>query len=100
MTLIRNPAVTVTELEGEFFLVEPDSQEIYYLDSIASGLWRAAESGTTRAELTELMIAAFPQTPAETIRADVERVVGEMASGRLLISAPEKPQGRSAEGGR
>ena len=99
MTLIRNPAVTVTELEGEFFLVEPDSQEIYYLARIARGLWRAAESGTTQEELCELMVAAFPDSPAEAIRADVERVVGEMVSGQLLLSAPERPRERSAEAG-
>ncbi len=100
MTLTRNPAVTVTELEGEFFLVEPDSGEIYYLDTIASGLWRATESGCSLEELAALMIAAFPETSAETIRADVERVVGEMVAGRLLISAPETRQAPSAEAGR
>ncbi|MEX0921675.1 MAG: PqqD family protein [Rhodovibrionaceae bacterium] len=100
MTLTRNPAVTVTELEGEFFLVEPDSGEIYYLDTIASGLWRAAEQGSTLEELTALMIAAFPETPWETIRADVERVVQEMVAGSLLISAPGTRPAPSAEAGR
>lgn len=100
MTLTRNPAVTVTELEGEFFLVEPNSGEIYYLDTIASGLWRATEEGATRGELIELMAAAFPEVPPETIRADVERVIGEMIDGSLLLNAPETLRTSSSDTGR
>lgn len=100
MILRRNPAVSVTELEGEFFLVEPDSGEIYYLDIIASGLWRATDSGSSREELIALMIAAFPDTPGAQIRADVERVVEEMVAGKLLLSAPETSPTAAAEADR
>jgi hypothetical protein len=49
--LARNPAVTETRLDDEIFLVEPHSDEVYYLDAVSSGLWRLLDGPATLEEL-------------------------------------------------
>ena len=39
-TFKRNAAVTATEIDDGIFLVEPESQDIFFLDAVSSGLWR------------------------------------------------------------
>lgn len=39
-TFIRNPAVTETDIDDEIFLVEPASEEVFYMDTVSAGLWR------------------------------------------------------------
>lgn len=84
--LRRNPAVTTTEIEGEFFLVEPDSGEIFYLDAVTSGVWRLVETPCAEPEILQTLAAAFPDTPVERLRADVERLLAEMRQARLLLT--------------
>ena len=38
--LRRNPATVETAVDGELFLVNPDSQAIFHLDTIGAALWR------------------------------------------------------------
>ncbi len=83
--LRRNPAVTTTEIDGEFFLVEPDSGEIFYLDPVTSGVWRLVETPCSEAEIAETLAAAFPETTEERLRADLERLLREMREARLVL---------------
>ncbi|SMF62976.1 Coenzyme PQQ synthesis protein D (PqqD) [Tistlia consotensis] len=85
--LRRNPAVTTTEIEGEFFLVEPASGEIFYLDAVTSGIWRLVEQPCDEAEILSTLAAAFPETAAERLRGDVGRLLAEMRQARLLLPA-------------
>lgn len=47
----RNPAVSATEVENDLFLVEPEGQDVYYLDAVTSGIWRLLEAPATRQEI-------------------------------------------------
>lgn len=86
-TLRRNAAVTTTEIEGEFFLVEPDSGEIFYLDAVTSGVWRLVESPCSQREIVATLQAAFPDADPSRLRADVEALVSEMREAGLLLGA-------------
>ncbi len=83
----RNPEVSVTEIEGEFFLVEPASNEIYYLDAVTSGIWRLLERPVGRAEIFETLAEAFPEEPPEQIADDTTRVLEEMLAAGLVRDA-------------
>ncbi len=85
--LSRNPAVSVTDVEGEFFLVEPTRNEIYYLDAVTSGIWRLLEQPTDRAEVFETLAVAFPEEPPEQIAEDSARVIEEMLAAGLIREA-------------
>ncbi|MEX2628323.1 MAG: PqqD family protein [Tistlia sp.] len=87
LALKRNPAVTTTEIEGEFFLVEPDSGEIFYLDAVTSGVWRLVETPCGEPEILETLSAAFPDAPADQLRGDVARLLEQLRRARLILPA-------------
>ena len=77
MSFVRNPRIRATDVEGEYFLVEPESGQIFYLDQIASGLWRLLAEPREEGEILATYRDAFPEEPAERL----EREIGEALSG-------------------
>jgi hypothetical protein len=84
----RNPAISETTIDDEIFLVEPDSQEVFYLDRISSGLWRILAEPREEAEVVSLFAAAFPDTPRPTIARDIAAAIAELKRRRLVVSVP------------
>lgn len=82
----RNSAVSETEVEGDFFLVEPVSGEIYYLDAITSGIWRMLDVPRDRSEILDVLERAFPETPASRIVRDLDRALAKMLRSKLIFS--------------
>ena len=80
----RNESVTVTTVDDGSFLVEPETQEIFYLDALAAGVWTALAATMTPAELQRQVAEAFPQTPRETIEADLATLLADMVERKLL----------------
>lgn len=76
--LARNAAVSATPVESETFLVDDTGREIYHLDAIASGLWRALESPQSLDGLHGVFCDAFPDVEPIRIRADLEACLGEL----------------------
>lgn len=84
----QRPGVSATEIDGDVFLVEPDTEEVFYLNAVAGGLWRALSEPMERAELTALMRSAFPERAQAELEADVAAVIDELIRRRLAISVP------------
>lgn len=84
----RNPAISETTVDDETFLVEPESQEVFYLDRISSGLWRLLVEPQDEAEVVALFAAAFPDTPRQTIARDIAAAIAEMKRRGLVVSVP------------
>jgi hypothetical protein len=82
----RNPAVTTTEFENEFFLVEPDEDEVYYLDALSGGVWRLLERPQTLEDLVEVYEAAFPETPGEQIGRDLRAMLADMLEHKVIVA--------------
>lgn len=85
MRFQRKPGISETPVDDGVFLVEPQSQEIFYLEAISCGLWRELAEPRTRADLHELLGAAFPEVAAERIAADVAAVLDDLIDKRLVI---------------
>jgi hypothetical protein len=81
----RNEQVTVTTVDDGSFLVEPETQDIFYLDALSAGVWLALEQTMTLADLQSLVAEAFPQTPRATIDADIAALVADMAQRKLVV---------------
>ncbi len=84
---LRNPAIGETVIDDETFLVEPASQEVFYLDAVTSALWRLLAEPRTASELTELFAAAFPEAGRERIGADLDRATADLVARGLAILA-------------
>ena len=83
----RNPAVTATEVDGEYFLVEPDSGEIYYLDVVSSAFWRLIETPAEEGEILATLKDAFPGTEAAKIEHDLRDLVADLQGKKLIEEA-------------
>ena len=85
----RNPAVSTTEVESDLFLVEPEGQDVYYLDAVTSGIWRLLEAPATREEVLTTYAEAFPDQDAAGLAHAVRAAFDDMVARRLVIIAPE-----------
>lgn len=91
----RNPAVSVTAVEADLFLVEPMGQDVYYLNAIAGGIWQALEAPAMREEVLRLYAAAFPDEDPTLLAREVGATFDDMARLGLVISAPETLERKS-----
>jgi len=85
---LRNPAVSETELDGEFFLVEPASGEVFYLDAVSAGLWRLVAAPRTLEETIAVYRAAFPEADGRTVENDLRVALQTMLDRCLVVAAP------------
>ena len=88
MRYSQRPGVSVTEIDGDVFLVEPDSEEVFYLNAVAGGVWRALREPMGLDELQSLMRSAFPEQAPVELGADVKATIDELIRRRLAISVP------------
>jgi hypothetical protein len=84
----RNPAVSETEIDEEIFLVEPESEEIYYLEPVASGLWRLLAEPKTLAEAQAILRDAFPDQDRAKVERDVTAAFEDMSARKLIVTLP------------
>ena len=80
----RNDAASETEIDGEIFLVEPDSEEIYHLDSTGSALWRLLAEPQEFEEILAVFSDAFPEVAADQLEHDLRRALTAL-TGRELV---------------
>lgn len=82
----RNPAVAETAIGDELFLVEPDSQEVFYLDPVTSALWRLLTEPRSADDIAALFGEAFPEIDPARIAADVAQALADMTSRCLVVT--------------
>lgn len=85
MRFQRKAGISETQVDDGMFLIEPQSQEIFYLDSISGGLWRELAEPRSSEELHFLLGVAFPDIAAERIAIDVAAVMADLIAKRLVI---------------
>jgi len=84
----RNPAVTATAVDDEIFLVEPASQEVFYLDPVTAALWRCLDEPQGEAEIAALFGVAFPDTDPDAIGRDIAEALADMVARELVVTVP------------
>lgn len=75
--------VVGTELDGEFVMLDPDSGNYYGLNEVGSAVWRLIASPRRLDEVVAHVCATFEVAP-DRCRADVERLVSELAHRQLV----------------
>ncbi len=80
----RNSAVNEFDLDETLFLVEPVSEEIYYLDAVSAGLWRLLEEPHSDGEIRDVFAQAFPDADPAQIDQDVKTALADMAARDLI----------------
>lgn len=85
----RAEGISETEIDGELFLVELASQQIFHLDRAASALWRLLEGPMDETEIAQVFAAAFPEMEDARIAADVSAALARLSDGGLVV--PDAP---------
>ena len=75
--------VRALELDGDISLYDARTQSAAVLNGTASDVWRLLDGDHTLDEVVRLLATAYGKQP-EAIRADVERVVAELAEAGFL----------------
>ncbi|MCE2509418.1 MAG: PqqD family protein [Alphaproteobacteria bacterium] len=87
----KNPAVSTTPVENDLFLVEPEGQDVYYLDAVTSGIWRLLDQPATWEEILTTYAEAFPDQEIAALTRDLRAALDDMVTHRLVLIAPETP---------
>lgn len=77
--------VLTAHLEGEAVLLHLDTKNYFRLNDTAAVIWKALESGTSRAELLDELSRMFEAEPTVTA-AGLERLLEQLAVRGLLAS--------------
>ena len=76
--------IVYTEFDGrEAVLVDLNTKRYYTLNETAMLIWRALESGRTKAEIVLELTASYEVTP-EHAAASIEHLLTSLATHRLL----------------
>jgi coenzyme PQQ synthesis protein D (PqqD) len=85
-----NPSVIYRELSGEVVLLNLQSGVYYGLDAVGSRVWQLLMESRGTDEVCAMLLDEY-DVGADTLRADVERLVGELTDRGLVIVAPGDP---------
>ena len=79
----RNPSVLQRSLRGEHVLYHPATDEAMALDAIGSIVWDLLASGSTRAQLIEVLGDQF-DVPEARIARDLEPLLARLVEARMI----------------
>ena len=83
----RNPGVTETAVDLEVFLVDPETQEVFYLDVAGTTLWRLIEEPQSFGDVLAVYGAAFPDVDPAKIEADLKAALDKLLEQGLAVVA-------------
>ena len=83
----RREDLAITQVEDDYFLVHPATEAIFHLNALGRAIWDLLETPQTGEGLIEAIAAAFPDTPAPAIGADVSTFLVELERAHLIEPA-------------
>jgi hypothetical protein len=86
MTLNTSPDVLAAHLSGEAVLLNLSDKSYYRLNETAAAVWAGLEKGESRDAILKSLLARY-DIDAEQAERDVDRVIGDMKSRRLLVDS-------------
>lgn len=81
--------ITSHEIEGAIFLADQNGYGIHKLNPIGAAIWKLLADPVTVLEIEEIIIVAFPDTPANQIRDDIEVLIQKFLTVGLADKSPE-----------
>lgn len=87
MQVVLNPSVIYRELSGEIVLLNLQSGVYYGLDAVGSRIWQLLAQQRKLEDVCAIMLDEF-EVPADVLRADVTRLLGELSDKGLVSMQP------------
>lgn len=86
--LVRRDDLSITRIDDDIFVVVPDTEEIFHLNTLGRALWELLAEPMSVAELTAAVAEAFPDQPNDVIAADVAAFIEHLIRRKLLAPQP------------
>lgn len=83
----RADHVTARRVGEAAFLVDRKQNEIHHLNPLGLGLWNLLEEPSDEEHLLGIFHGAFPETPRETVAADLQALIGRFLEAGLIERA-------------
>ena len=82
----QNPQIAERSIDDTIFLVDPDTDIVFYLDSLGAGIWHLLKEPVNMADATRIVQQAFPAMPPEEIARDVSSLISDMSRRNLVLN--------------
>ena len=82
----QNPNIAERSIDDTIFLVDPDTDIVFYLDALGTGIWHLLKEPVSMTDATRIVQQAFPEMPADEIARDVSMLIADMSRRNLLLS--------------
>lgn len=79
--------LSVTLVDGDAFIVNPENDAIFHLNALGRALWALLAHPQTVTELGQTVAEAFPDTPRATVMADTKTFIETLAKRGLIEAA-------------
>ncbi len=86
----RTPGIVQRELDGSLFLVDAQSETVFYLNELGSAIWQMVAEPVTEEDVIETVHQAFPDVSLQQVTEDVSGILRKMLSRSLIVSATTK----------
>jgi hypothetical protein len=88
--MIPSPDVLFREIEGECVLLDLGSGTYFGLNHVGTRIWNLLREGLPEEKIAEIIATEF-DGDAATIRVDVQALLADLESRRLIVSAGDAP---------
>jgi len=85
-TYVRNPKITQRRIDDSVFLIDPDTDRVFYLDVLSSGIWHLMEKPISMNDAVHIVQQAFPDTSSGKISRDVSKLMNKMHRRQLVLT--------------
>ena len=82
----QNPNIAERSIDDTVFLVDPDTDIVFYLDSLGTGIWYLLKEPVSMTDATRIVQQAFPGMPPEEIARDVSKLIHDMSQRNLVLN--------------
>jgi hypothetical protein len=82
----QNPNIAERSIDDTVFLIDPDTDIVFYLDPLGTGIWHLLKEPLRMNDATRIVQQAFPEMPPEEISRDVSTLISDMSRRNLILN--------------
>jgi hypothetical protein len=82
---VRNPKIAERSIDDTVFLIDPDTDIVFYLNPLGTGIWRLLREPISVFDATSIVQQAFPDISPQKYARDVSKLINEMSKKNLVL---------------
>lgn len=85
VNFVRNPEVVQRNMDDSAFLVDPETDIVFYLNALSTGIWNILETSISLDDIINIVQKAFPDVPSKKIDQDVTELIKKMHKKNIVL---------------